>query len=152
MAAHTGAAHHHRRCQAIGGPAQPVASELRDSATFRVLPQCLQRVSLETVERLGAALGKGIVRQKLVGDASVAVGMVKQRAQLNRQGGRDGNAAMDISVVFAIHRLAVGRLQPGDHIVCVVRANSISQGGNFVGLKLHLRHRGARDGPHHHDW
>lgn len=150
VAGDTGLAHDHRRGQPVGGAPQTTAAQLGDGLALRIGSEGLDRLLLELIEGIGAAFGEGVVGGEFVGDAPVAMGIVEQGAQLDREGGRDRDAAVHIAVLLGIHSLAIGGLEARNHVVGVVGANVGDQAGDFLGLHLHLRHRGAGDGIDHH--
>ena len=43
---------------------------------------------------------------------------------------------MNVAIVLRVHRLAIGSLEPRDHIVGVVRADAGSQGGDLISLSF----------------
>src|SRR5262249_29582165 len=66
-------------------------------ARMRILPQALERPSLEVVEGMRRTILERIVREKA--ELRIAVVAVDQVAELERERGRDRNGAGDVRIV-----------------------------------------------------
>src|SRR4029453_9581607 len=106
---------------------------------MRILPQALERPSLEIVEGMLRTILERIVREKA--ELRVAVVAVDQVAELERERGRDRNGAGDVRIVGEDVRLfAVGE-HATDHPAGVIVTDAVDRRRSLARL---LRYRAPR--------